>query len=41
VYITHGQTAVFTKYLNEIGILAEEIRTAFGNEEEETATRKL
>ncbi|MCC2600254.1 ligase-associated DNA damage response exonuclease [Sphingobacterium sp. FBM7-1] len=35
VYITHGQTAVFTKYLNEIGILAEEVRTVFGNEEEE------
>ncbi|PRD46595.1 DNA ligase-associated DEXH box helicase [Sphingobacterium haloxyli] len=44
VYITHGQTAVFTKYLNEIGILAEEVKTAFGNEEEEveeTEARKL
>ena len=35
VYVTHGQTAVFTKYLNEIGIQAEEVKTAFGNEEEE------
>lgn len=36
VYVTHGQTAVFAKYLNEIGIDAVELHTAFGNEEEET-----
>ncbi len=35
VYVTHGQTAVFTKYLNETGIPAEEIRTEFGAEEDE------
>lgn len=34
VYVTHGQTAVFTKYLNEIGIYAEEIKTEFGEDEE-------
>lgn len=34
VYVTHGQTAVFTKYLNEIGIYAEEVKTQFGSEEE-------
>jgi len=34
VYVTHGQTAVFTKYLNEIGIHAEEVKTQFGSEEE-------
>lgn len=34
VYVTHGQTAVFTKYLNETGIPAEEVRTEFGSEEE-------
>ncbi len=34
VYVTHGQTAVFTKYLNETGIQAEEVRTEFGSEEE-------
>lgn len=33
VYITHGQTTVFTRYLNEIGIHAEEVTTAFGQEE--------
>lgn len=36
VYVTHGQTAVFTKYLNEIGINAEEVKTQFGKEDEET-----
>lgn len=35
VYITHGQTAVFTKYLNEAGIHAEEVKTEFGSEEED------
>lgn len=34
VYVTHGQTAVFAKYLNEIGIQAVELQTEFGNEEE-------
>ncbi len=35
VYVTHGQISVFTRYLNEIGIAAEEVKTDFGNEEEE------
>lgn len=35
VYVTHGQTSVFTRYLNEIGIPAEEVKTDFGDEEEE------
>jgi putative mRNA 3-end processing factor len=35
VYVTHGQTAVFTRYLNETGIAAEEVKTEFGSEEEE------
>ncbi|ODS84969.1 MAG: DNA ligase-associated DEXH box helicase [Cytophagaceae bacterium SCN 52-12] len=38
VYVTHGQTAVFTKYLNETGIPAEEVRTEFGSEEEPETT---
>jgi len=33
IYITHGQTAVFTKYLNEIGIDAAELTTEFVGEE--------
>ena len=34
VYVTHGFKAEFARYLNEIGIEAEEITTAFGSEEE-------
>ncbi|MBX9449231.1 MAG: ligase-associated DNA damage response exonuclease [Taibaiella sp.] len=34
VYVTHGQTAVFEKYLNEIGIPATAVKTVFGEEEE-------
>lgn len=34
VYVTHGQTAVFTRYLKEIGLAAEEVKTEFGSEEE-------
>lgn len=35
VYITHGFQSVFSRYLNEIGIDASEVKTEFGNEEEE------
>ncbi len=34
VHVTHGQTAVFSKYLNEIGIAADEFRTHYGQDEE-------
>lgn len=33
VFVTHGQAHVFTKYLTEIGIQAEEVKTHFGDEE--------
>lgn len=33
VYVTHGSQAVFSKYLNEIGIEAKELKTEFGEEE--------
>lgn len=36
VYVTHGQTTVFARYLNEQGIMAQELRTEFGEEEEPT-----
>lgn len=36
VYVTHGQTAVFTKYLNETGIMAEEVKTQYGDEQVNT-----
>ncbi|WP_397445309.1 ligase-associated DNA damage response exonuclease [Polaribacter sp. R77954] len=33
VYVTHGSQAVFSKYLNEIGIEAYELKTEFGEDE--------
>lgn len=35
VHVTHGQTAVFSKYLNEIGIKSGVVATHFGEDEEE------
>ncbi len=35
VFVTHGSTAVFSKYLNEIGIAAEEVTTKYGAEDDE------
>ena len=37
VYVTHGYQSVFTRYLNEVGIPAAEVKTEFGNEEEENS----
>ena len=33
VYVTHGSQAVFSKYLNEIGIEAHELKTEYGEDE--------
>jgi putative mRNA 3-end processing factor len=38
VYATHGFQSAFSRYLNETGIEAAEVRTMFGNEEEEAMT---
>jgi putative mRNA 3-end processing factor len=35
IYVTHGSTAVFSKYLNEIGIAAEEVTTKYGAEDDD------
>lgn len=35
VFVTHGYTATFSKYLNEIGIESEEVKTQYGNEDDE------
>lgn len=35
VYVTHGSQAIFAKYLNEIGIQAEELQTEYGTQEDE------
>lgn len=40
VHVTHGQTAVFSKYLNEIGIPADIVETHFG-EDEEAAEKEI
>jgi putative mRNA 3-end processing factor len=34
VFVTHGFQSVFSRYLNEIGISADEVKTNFGEEEE-------
>ena len=33
VYVTHGSQATFSRYLNEIGIQAYELKTEYGEEE--------
>ncbi|MDF2189442.1 ligase-associated DNA damage response exonuclease [Paraflavitalea sp. CAU 1676] len=38
VFATHGFQSVFSRYLNEQGIEAAEVKTAFGGEEEEVVT---
>lgn len=37
VYVTHGSQAVFSKYLNEIGIESQEVITEYGTEDNEDA----
>jgi putative mRNA 3-end processing factor len=38
VYLTHGYTASFTRYLNEIGFNAQEVHTLFGDDEDPNNT---
>jgi putative mRNA 3-end processing factor len=40
VFVTHGSTAVFAKYLNEIGIEAEEVSTKYGMEDDDETLLK-
>ncbi len=40
VYVTHGQTAVFARYLTEQGIVAQELQTEFGDVEESAPTNE-
>lgn len=35
VYVTHGSQATFSKYLNEIGIYSEEVKTEYGSNEDD------
>jgi putative mRNA 3-end processing factor len=41
VFVTHGFQAAFSRYLNEQGIAADEVKTAYGNEEEEDALKEI
>lgn len=41
VYVTHGYTDVYARWLNENGIEAAEVHTMYGNEEEEQATEEI
>lgn len=44
VYVTHGYQAIFSKYLNEIGIKAAEVKTEYGLDEsqvEESAEKEV
>ena len=41
VYVTHGSTEIFSRYLNEQGIYAEPVKTNFGIEEEEKEEAKV
>jgi putative mRNA 3-end processing factor len=34
VFVTHGFQSAFSRYLNENGIAADEVKTHFGEEEE-------
>ncbi len=38
VFVTHGFQSTFSRYLNEAGIEAAEVKTEFGTEDEETGT---
>jgi putative mRNA 3-end processing factor len=38
VFVTHGFQATFSRYLNELGIEAGEVKTEYGNDEEEGPT---
>ncbi|MGF1926222.1 MAG: ligase-associated DNA damage response exonuclease, partial [Bacteroidia bacterium] len=40
IFVTHGSTAVFSKYLNEIGIDSEEVSTKYGSEDDEEVIPK-
>ena len=41
VHVTHGQTEVFSKYLNEIGIKSDVVETLYGDDDEEAAEKEI
>lgn len=40
IFVTHGYTATFSKYLSELGISAEAVSTQYGNDEEENPAQE-
>ena len=40
VMVTHGSTAIFSRYLNEIGIESEEVKTQYGDDEADELLEK-
>jgi putative mRNA 3-end processing factor len=38
IHVTHGSVAVFTRYLNELGLEAHEVKTKYGEENEDPVT---
>ena len=41
VHVTHGQTEVFSKYLNEIGIKSDVVETLYGDDDEEEEEKEI
>ncbi|WP_435525166.1 hypothetical protein [Chryseobacterium indoltheticum] len=41
VHVTHGQTEVFSKYLNEIGIKSDVVETLYGDDDEEEKEKTI
>ena len=41
VYVTHGSQAIFSRYLNEIGIESEEVITEYGNDQIESEEKQI
>jgi putative mRNA 3-end processing factor len=41
VHVTHGQTEVFSKYLNEIGIQSDVVETLYGDDDEEEKEKEI
>lgn len=41
VFVTHGFQSAFSRYLNENGIAADEVKTAYGHDEEEETMKEI
>ena len=41
VHVTHGQTEIFSKYLNEIGIKSDVVETLYGDDDDEVAEKEV